>query len=67
MIYFSDSDEYNSKQKLKKLIQSSLESTTWRLMSDGISYRLELLSGRIRVYEDEKDLVKLIKKSINKI
>lgn len=59
----SNTDEYDSKQKLKKLIKSSLESTNWRLMSDGISYRLGLLTGRIRAYENDKDLVKLIEKS----
>jgi hypothetical protein len=59
----SNTDEYDSKQTLKKLLKTSLESTNWRLMSDGISYRLGLLSGRIRAYENDKDLVKLIEKS----
>lgn len=48
-------------KKFKKMVQSSLENTTWRLMSGGISYRLASLSGRIRIYEDQKDLVKLVK------
>jgi hypothetical protein len=30
------------------------------VMSDGVSYRLGMLSGRIRIYEDQDDLAKLI-------
>lgn len=62
----SNTQEYDSKQNLKKLIKTSLENTNWSLMSDGISYRLGLLTGRIRAYENEKDLVKLIEKN-NKV
>lgn len=54
------SSEYDSKQKLKKLLQKHLEYTNWRLMSDGVSYRLGMLSGRIRIYENQDDLAKLI-------
>lgn len=54
------SSEYKSKQKLKKLLQKHLEETNWRLMSDGVSYRLGVLTGRIRIYEDQDDLAKLI-------
>jgi hypothetical protein len=53
-------NEYESKQKLKKLLQKHLEETNWRLMSDGINYRLGILTGRIRIYEDQDELVKLI-------
>jgi hypothetical protein len=59
----SNTGEYDSKQNLKKHIRTALENTNWRLMSEGISYRLGLLSGCIRAYENEKDLVKLIEKS----
>lgn len=55
-------NERVSMQKLKKLLQKHLEDTNWRLMSDGISYRLGMLSGRIRIYEDQDDLAKLIEK-----
>jgi len=47
-------------QKLKKFLQKNLEETNWRLMSDGVSYRLGMMSGRIRIYEDQDDLAKLI-------
>lgn len=48
-----------SEDTLKKLIKDTLESTNWRLMSDGIHYRLGYLSGRLRAYESEEDLVQL--------
>lgn len=55
-----DRTEYESESTLKKLIKKVLEDTTWRLMSDGIHYRLGILSGRLKAYEREEDLMKLI-------
>lgn len=56
-------NERVSEKKLKKLIEEHLKETNWRLMSDGISYRLGMLSGRVRIYEDQDDLAKLIEKN----
>ncbi len=56
-----DRKEYDSVNKLKKLIQSALEDTNWRLMSDGIHSRLGILTGRLKAYEKEEDLVELVK------
>jgi len=56
-------NERVSMHKLKKLLQKHLEETNWRLMSDGVSYRLGMMSGRIRIYEDQDDLAKLIEKN----
>lgn len=53
-------NDYDSSNKLKKLIKSVLEDTNWRLMSEGISCRLGILSGRLKAYEREEDLVKLL-------
>ena len=47
---------------LTRLIKKHLADTNWRLMSDGINYRLGFLSGRLRAYEREEDLLKLVKK-----
>ncbi len=58
----TDQSEYDSKRKLTKLFKKVLEETNWRLMSDGISYRLGVLMGRMRVYENEEELVKLLDK-----
>ncbi len=52
--------DYDSQNNLKKLIKKTLEDTNWRLMSDGISQRLGILTGRIRGYESEDDLVKIV-------
>lgn len=52
--------EYDAKHDLQKAINKSLSDTNWRLMSDGISYRVGFLTGRLRCYETEEDLVKLL-------
>ena len=59
----SDREDYDSRKTLEKLVKKTLEDTNWRLMSDGISYRLGYLSGRFRAYEREEDLKQLISKS----
>jgi len=48
-----------SEATLKKLIKDTLEDTNWRLMSDGIHYRLGYLSGTLKAYEHEEDLLAL--------
>jgi hypothetical protein len=48
--------EYDSKTQLKKLINGALEETNWRLMSDGISYRVGYLNGKLRCYENDDDM-----------
>jgi len=59
----SSRDDYDSRKTLKKLVDSTLNDTNWRLMSDGISYRLGYLSGRIRAFEGEEELKALVIKS----
>lgn len=61
-----DRKEYDSKKGLQKLLNKALEETNWRLMSDGVDYRLGYLSGRLRAYEKEEDLKKLIEQRIKK-
>ncbi len=58
----SDRTDRVSAYDLTKLIKKSLADTNWRLMTDGISYRMGILIGRLKAYEKEEDLVKLIKK-----
>jgi len=53
--------EYDSVNKLKKLLKTLLEDTNWRLMTDGIHYRLGVLTGRLKAYEQEEDLMQLVK------
>jgi hypothetical protein len=57
-----DRKEYDSQNALKKLIKGILEDTNWRLMSDGIHYRLGILTGRLKAYEREEDLVEVVRK-----
>ncbi len=63
-IYDSESSrsEYDAKNILQKQIEAILKETNWILMSDGISYRLGMLSGRLKAYEREEDLVELVNK-----
>lgn len=49
-----------SEATLKKLLKDALEDTNWRLMSDGIRYRLGYLSGTLKAYEREEDLLELV-------
>lgn len=58
----SDRAELASEHDLKRLIKKTLEGTNWRLMSDGVSYRLGFLNGRLRGYEREEDLIDLVKR-----
>lgn len=56
----SDREEYDSRQALKKVVEGTLRGTNWRLMSNGISYRLGYLSFNLRAYETEEDIKKLV-------
>jgi hypothetical protein len=59
----SNREDHDSRKTLKKLVDKALIDTNWRLMSDGISYRLGYLNGRLRAYEHEEDLKELVVKS----
>ena len=58
--------EYDSRNILKKTIEGILEDKNWALRSEGISYRLGMLSGSIRGYESEAELQELTKSRIRK-
>lgn len=51
-----------STHDLQKHIKKGLRDTNWRLMSDGCSYRMGIVIGRLRAYEREEDLLKLVRK-----
>lgn len=48
-----------STDNLRKIIKGCLDGTNWRLMSDGLSYRLGYISGRLKGYESEEDFFEL--------
>jgi hypothetical protein len=58
----SDRNDHESRKILKKHVDKALVNTNWRLMSEGISYRLGYLNGRLRAYEREDDLKDLVMK-----
>lgn len=58
--------EYDSIHDLQKLLKEALKPTNWRLMSDGVRYRLGFLQGRLRGVEGEENLRKLIEKDFRK-
>ena len=57
----TDRGEYDSRIQLQRTIKKTLENTNWRLTSDGVIYRLGILSGRLKGYENDEDLIKLVK------
>lgn len=60
----TEREDYASRKDLQKLINKTLTNTNWRLMSDGVSCRLGYLNGKLRAYENEEDLLKLVSKNI---
>ena len=55
----SSRKENISTSTLQKLIKDVLENTNWRLMSEGIHYRLGYLSGRLKGHDREEDILEL--------
>lgn len=54
-------NERESSYELNRIIKKTLKDTNWRLMTEGVSYRLGYLSGRLKGYEREDDLISLVK------
>jgi hypothetical protein len=52
--------EYDSRIALQRIIKSVLSGTNWKLMSEGVTYRLGYLSGRLRGLETKEDLIKIV-------
>ena len=67
-IGFTVNDSNDARQRLaseadlKRLIKKTLEDTNWRLMTDGVSYKLGILTGRLRGFENQEDLLELVKR-----
>lgn len=53
---------HQSTRNLKHTIDEELLLTNWRLMSDGIHYRLGVLSGRLKAIENPDEVKKLAEK-----
>ncbi len=59
-------EEYDSRKTLEKTIEGLLEDKNWALTTEGVSYRLGMLDGRIRGYESKEDLEQLTKSRMKK-
>jgi len=51
---------------LRTILTFTLDNLNWRLMSEGIEYRMEYLKGKLKGYENDDELAKFIKKRDNK-
>lgn len=58
--------ELESTYELKRIIKKALTDTNWRLMSEGITYNLGILSGRLRGYQGEKSIYELARQKYKK-
>jgi hypothetical protein len=57
-----DPTERNNSESSKtvvKLVNKALIESNWRLVSNSVDYRLGILTGRLRAYETDEDLLKL--------
>ncbi len=65
-----DSKKSRNKEKsikdLNQILKLTLDNINWRLMSDGLEYRMGYLKGRLKGYESDEELAKFIKKRDNK-
>ncbi len=61
-----DRTNRESIKQLSKILIAALFPLNWRLIFNSIEYRLGVLSGRIRAYETEIDLLDLAKKIYEK-
>lgn len=59
-------EKLTSVQDFQTLTKKTLADTNWRLMSDGASYKLGFLSGRLKGVEGEDDLKKLAESNLKK-
>lgn len=62
-----DREDRASTYALEKLLRKTLRPTNWRLMTDGTSYRLGMLEGRLRGYEREEDLANLVRQEEKRV
>lgn len=55
----SSRKNYESTRELEKILKPILEETNWRLVSNSLSYRLGYVSGQLKGYERDEDILKL--------
>lgn len=62
----SGRDDRESVYELERILRNSLKETNWRLMSDGVNYRLGFLTGRLKGLEGEEKLLNLVETDLKK-
>lgn len=50
---------HESTSNIEKILKPAIEETNWRLLSNSLSYRLGYVSGQLKGYEREEDILKL--------
>lgn len=50
---------YDSTKNLEKILKATLDGTNWRLLTNSLTYRLGYVSGQLKGYEREEDLLEL--------
>lgn len=63
----SDRNEQESVKLITASFKEAFFHTNWRLMTEGISYRLGYLTGRLKSYDREEDILEIAKKIKAKI
>ncbi|MDP2654360.1 MAG: hypothetical protein Q8Q08_10055 [Candidatus Omnitrophota bacterium] len=58
----STREEYISVWTFQRILKKALNDTNWRLMSEGVNYRLGYLICKLKGYEQEADLIQIVKK-----
>jgi hypothetical protein len=61
----TDRNEKESVKNLTSIIKTAVYRTNWRLTSEGVDYRLGVLSGRLKGIEDDEGLLKIAKEIFN--
>jgi hypothetical protein len=62
----SDRDGRESEKVIAKAIRKAIFPTNWRLTNEGVSYRLGFLTGKLRAYEGDEELMKIGKEIMKK-
>lgn len=72
IVPFTVQDDKKSRKKeqsikdLRRILTFTLDNLNWRLMSEGVEYRMGYLKGKLKGYENDDELAKFIKKRDNK-
>jgi len=58
----TDRSEFDAKKDLKKILSDLLQDTNWKMMSEGLNYKLGILTGRLRGQDGQDNIYEDLKK-----